>query len=264
MKRLGLIVLLLANLFILQAHEFWLEPVKYKVKVGEELIVDFKVGENFQGQPWDLSKHKVEQMNLHEKSGIQDQLANVPKEKNRRLKIPMTSEGTKVVAMKSNAAFIEIDAEKFNAYLEEDGLEEAQKWRVEHKQENRGGTEFYTRYAKLIAQVGNTLDDTWKKSVGHRLEIMPKQNPGSMKAGDYMDCIITWEGKVVPHIKVKVWGHVGNRIFLQNIYSEDDGSIRFPISASGPWMVSTVKMQRSKTVGAEWESSWASLVFNVE
>ena len=79
-----------------------------------------------------------------------------------------------------------------------------------------------------------------------------------------MDCTITWEGKPVPHIKVKVWGHVGNKIFLQNIYSEDDGTIRFPLSANGAWMVSTVKMQRSKTVGAEWESSWSSLVFNID
>jgi uncharacterized GH25 family protein len=263
MKRLGIILLMLATMSLLQSHEFWLEPVKYKVNVGEEIIVDFKVGENFMGQPWDLGVHKVERMMLYEEAGAQDLLSSVPTAKNRRLKVPMTSTGTKVLAMKSKADFIELDAEKFNEYLEEDGLDDAKKWRIEHNQENRRGTEFYTRFTKLIVQVGDVLDDTWKKPIGHRLEITSSQNPGSMKAGDYMDCTITWDGKPVPHIKVKVWGHVGNRIFLQNIYSEDDGTIRFPISASGPWLVSAVKMQRSKTVGAEWESFWSSLVFNI-
>jgi uncharacterized GH25 family protein len=63
---------------------------------------------------------------------------------------------------------------------------------------------------------------------------------------------------------VKVWGHVGNKIFLQNAYTEDDGTVKFPISATGAWMVSTVKMERAKKAGADWESSWASLVFSVE
>ena len=264
MKKLGLTMLMLAVMMLFQSHEFWLEPVKYKLKVGEELIVDFKVGENFMGQPWDLSNHKVERIMLYERTGSQDLLANVPTAKNGRLKVPITSAGTKLVALKSEAAFIEMDAEKFNAYLQEDGLDEAYNWRVNHKQENKGATEFYTRFTKLIVQAEDALDDTWKKQAGHKLEVTPLKNPAMMKTGDYMDCRITFEGKPVPHIMVKVWGHVGNKIFLQNIYSEDDGTIRFPISAPGPWLVSTVKMQRSKTVGAEWESSWSSLVFNVD
>ena len=125
MKRLGFTLLMLATMTLLQSHEFWLEPVKYKIKVGEELIVDFKVGENFMGQPWDLGTHKVERMVMYEKTGTQDLLESVPTDKNKRMKVPVTNPGTKVLAMKSNAAFIELDAEKFNAYLEEDGLEEA-------------------------------------------------------------------------------------------------------------------------------------------
>ena len=85
-----------------------------------------------------------------------------------------------------------------------------------------------------------------------------------MKPGDYMDCRITFDEKPVPHSKVKIWGHVGNKIFLQNAYTEDDGTVRFPISAPGPWLVSTIKTQRSKTVGAEWETFGSSLVFNID
>jgi hypothetical protein len=56
---------------------------------------------------------------------------------------------------------------------------------------------------------------------------------------------------------------VGNRIFLQNIYTEKDGTIRFPVSSPGPWMVSAVKMIPSEREGADYMSHWASLVFEV-
>jgi uncharacterized GH25 family protein len=88
-------------------------------------------------------------------------------------------------------------------------------------------------------------------------------NPYSLKSGDYLECRVFWEGKPSPHALVKVWSHIGNRTFLQNIYTEDDGTIKFPISTTGSWMVSAVKMVRSKTEGA-YESSWTSLVFGIE
>jgi uncharacterized GH25 family protein len=250
-------------MLLLQSHEFWLEPMKFKIKAGETLTVGYLVGENFTGQAWDVSKG-VEDMRLFENGAMLDIKSNVPTVKGGKLKITIAKEGTKIITMKSKASFIELDAQKFNDYLTENGLEEIYDCRVKNGQENLGAKESYAQYAKLIVQVGDKLDDTWKKRVGHRLEIMPDQNPGHVKSGDYMGCRVFYEGKPVPHILVKVWGHVGNKIFLQNIYSEDDGSIKFPISASGPWLVSTVKMVKSKKPEADWESSWASLVFNVE
>ena len=264
MKRLGQFVIVITVGLILQAHEFWLEPMKFKIKPGEELAVNFLVGENFTGQSWDLSKHRVEKMLLFGMGPSQDLLTRVPTAKGAKLKLVLNNPGTKVLAMTSNAGSIELDAEKFNAYLKEDGLDDVHDWRVKNGQENLGAKESYTRYSKLIVQVGDAIDDTWKKIVGHRLEISPNQNPAQLKAGDYMECKVNYEGKAVPHIQVKVWGHVGNKIFLQNIFSENDGTVKFPISASGPWMVSTVKMEKSKKPEADWESSWASLVFNIE
>ena len=263
MKKTAFVISLFAFMILLQSHEFWLEPMKFKIKTGEAIALDFKVGENFTGQAWDVGKG-IDKMQLFENKAIQDLKANVPTTKGAKLKITLSKEGTKVFAMKSNAAFIELDAEKFNSYLKEDGLEDIYDWRVKNKQENLGAKEFYSRYSKLIVQVGDKLDETWKSDVGHRLEIIPSQNPGSLKSGDFMGCKVVYEGKAVPHIQVKVWGHVGNKIFLQNIYSETDGSIKFPISANGTWMVSTVKMEKSKNPKADWESTWASLVFNID
>jgi uncharacterized GH25 family protein len=93
---------------------------------------------------------------------------------------------------------------------------------------------------------------------------VPDQNPYALKAGDYLGCKVLYEGKPSAHTMVKVWGHVGNKIFLQNAYTENDGTVKFPISANGPWMISAVRMEKSKDPKVDWESSWASLVFGVE
>jgi uncharacterized GH25 family protein len=206
----------------------------------------------------------VLRMVLHEKQGIQDLTAKVPAGKGVKQKIVLANPGTKLITLQSNAAFIQLNGEKFNAYLEEDGIENVIAWRKQNNQDTVGAREFYSRYTKLLVQAGDQPDDTWKKVVGHKIEIVPLQNPSLLKPGDYLTVKILFEGKALPHALVKIWGHVGNKIFLQNTYTEDDGTVKFPISANGPWMVSTVRMEKSKDPKADWDSSWGSLVFNVE
>jgi hypothetical protein len=63
---------------------------------------------------------------------------------------------------------------------------------------------------------------------------------------------------------VKVWNIVGNRSFLQNMYTENDGTVKFPLSSKGPWMVSTVTMEEVTNGDVDYESTWASLVFGIE
>jgi uncharacterized GH25 family protein len=264
MKYVTLTICLLMAMVGLQSHEFWLEPIKFKIQPGEAINIKFAVGEDFTGADWDLGKLLTQKMQLFEKQGTQDLLKMVPATKGSKMKVTIANPGTKLIAMNSKPSFIALNGTKFNAYLEEDGLENIIDWRRQNGQDTVGAKEFYSRYAKLMVQSGNVLDDTWKKVVGQRLEIIPQQNPYTLKSGDYLSCKVLYEGKPSPHTMVKVWGHVGNKIFLQNAYTEDDGTVKFPISANGPWMISSVRMEKSKDPKADWESSWASLVFSVE
>ncbi len=249
---------------ISDAHEFWLLTKKFQYKVGEEMNVEFMVGENFQGEPWDLSRHKVERLEIHTGVTVKNLMKDVKDAKGKNLTYKFDREGTHLVALESDYATIELEAQKFNAYLQEDGLEDILDERKHSGREKEGAKEYYKRFAKLIVQCGTKLDATFRRSAGFRYEIFPLANPATLKSGDYLDCRVMWEGKPAPHMMVKVWSHVGNRIFLQNIYTENDGTIRFPISSYGPWMVSSVKMIPSETEGADYQSHWASLVFEIK
>ncbi|MFZ1807554.1 MAG: DUF4198 domain-containing protein [Cyclobacteriaceae bacterium] len=260
------IALLLVFVFtgLVQAHEFWMLPNKFKFDVGEKMILDFRVGEGFEGDHWDLNKHKVEKLSIHNRVVETNLTDKVDKAKGKNLEYAFNTVGTHMITLQSDAAFIEQSSDEFDAYLIEDGLEYVRREREKLGEQNSVAKELYTRYSKLLVQVGARADDTYKNPAGLKFEIIPLKNPYELKSGDYMDCKVVYRGNPVSGGLVKVWSHVGNRIFLQNIYTESDGMIRFPISSTGPWMVSSVKMVRSNSPKAEWESMWSSLVFEIE
>ena len=44
-----------------------------------------------------------------------------------------------------------------------------------------------------MVQAGPVVDDTYKKRLGFRYEIMPLANPYTLKPGDYLDCRVLWK-----------------------------------------------------------------------
>lgn len=264
MKKYFMLLLICIGFELVNAHEFWLLPKKFKYKAGEVMALNFMVGENFEGESWDLGRHKVEKTTLYNRVARVDLTGKEKKGTDGNLEYQLNNVGTHLVTLESNNAYIELEPEKFNDYLKEDGLDYILEERKKLGEESRVSRELYRRYAKLLVQVGNRTDDTYKKAAGLRLEIIPSQNPYELKPGDYLECKVYYEGKPAQHALVKVWSHIGNRIFLQNIYTENDGSIRFPVSSGGAWMVSTVKMIRAQSDKAEWQSLWSSLVFGIE
>jgi uncharacterized GH25 family protein len=247
------------------AHEFWMQPKKFRYKFGEEVTLDLLVGENFTGEPWDLTKHKVEMMQVVSAYGKRVLTTAVKPTKRNNVTYKLANEGTHMFSMSSNPAYIELEGAKFNAYLEEDGIDDILAQRKANNELDKTARENYTRYAKLLVQCGNNIDgDVYKRKVGFRVEIIPLTNPYILKSGDYLECEILFDGKPLPHQMVKIWSFIGNRAFLQNAFTENDGKVKFPISNTGPWMVSFVKMVKSDKPDIDYESMWASLVFGIE
>ncbi len=262
----GVVTVLLVFITTLaaQSQELWLQPRKFKYALNEEMNVAFLVGENFEGEPWDLKKNKIEKLELSHLAKTVDSRLQVKPDAKETLKYKFAEEGTYLLSMQSSAAYVEMDAEKFNDYLKDDGLENIIDIRTKTNTLNKASKEFYSHYVKLLVQAGSKTDDSFKKKIGMRIEIIPKQNPYLLKSGDYLQCLVLFDGKPSAHQMVKVWNKIGNTTFQQNNYTENDGTLKFPISSKGPWMVSTVIMIPSEKPGADWQSFWSSLVFGVE
>lgn len=247
-----------------QAHEFWLQPQKFFFQVGEKATIGFRVGENFLGEPWDLTKHRVERLQVFHLEQVKDLKAGVVANEKSNFELPLVAEGTHLVVMQSDNAFIEMEAEKFNAYLDEDGLTEIRFARERANAMDKPSKEFYSRHTKLLLQAGEKRDDTYRKVVGLPIEIVPLRNPYTLKKGEAIRFRILWQGKPLFGVSVKVWNRFENRTMLQNIFTEQDGTIETHLSNSGMWMLSVVKMVPSKDKAADYQSYWGSLVFGAE
>jgi uncharacterized GH25 family protein len=262
-KIFSLLIVLLIG-FIAQAHEFWMQPDKFFYQPGESLVVSFKVGENFTGEPVDLKKNRIETLELHQREQITDLALSVQEGQKENINTKLAAEGTYMVVMKTNNAFIALDGEKFNEYLKEDGLDDIYSHRERNKTLADSAREFYSRHTKLLIQCGTKTDDTFKKEVGLPIEIIPDKNPYTLKIGDRIKFKILLNGKPLFGAKVKVWIKQKNKTSIQNIYAQQDGMIETSVSNSGTWMVSVVTMMKSQDPKADWQSYWGSLVFAVK
>ena len=247
-----------------QAHEFWMQPVKFFLRPGERTNIRFLVGENFMGETWDLKAHKVEKLELHGSAGLKDLLDSIKNDNKANLSIELQEEGTHLLVLQSDNAFSELQGDKFNEYLTEEGLDDVLSHRKKTGTLDKAGKEYYRRYSKLLLQVGSKRDDTFKKVLGFPIEIIPEVNPYTFKKGDLVRFKILSDGKPTFGVKVRVWNRFENRTTIQPVYPEKNGMIEMRIVNPGPWMVSVVKMVPSKQEGADWQSYWSSLTFGVQ
>lgn len=256
------ILTLLLMLFVAQAHEFWLQADRYFLKIGEKATVKFMVGENFIGEPWDLKAHQVESLEVVGREGTHSLLDSIDREAG-VVPLRFTKPGTKILAMQDKATLIELEANLFNEYLQEDGLDDIYAVRQKNDALGKKAREHYSRHSKLFLQVGEPRDDAYKKVLGMPIELIPQTNPYALKRGDKCSFLVLFNGQPLFGAKVRIWNRFDNRTTIQNIYTQKDGMIEMQISNPGPWMVSVVKMIPSKDAAADWRSYWGSLVFAV-
>lgn len=262
-KTIVIPILLFVSLFSISAQEFWLQPVKFIYKSGERLVSSFLSGENFIGEPSDLKKNQIESLTLQQLSKSISVLDSVSDGNKDNFKLTLNAEGTYVVSMETKNVLHEWDGVEFNDLLKENGLDEI----LESRKKTSPpvpAKEQRASYTKLLFQVGEKKDDTYKTSNNLPVEILPLQNPYALKIGDPIQFKVLFDGKPIFGARVKVWNRFDNRTTIQNIYTQQDGTIETRVSSPGPWLVSVLRMVPSKQPGADWQSYRGSLVFGVE
>ena len=265
MKRLLLIFSLLSFISSLSAHEFWLDPDKFIYKRTEKVNIRFLVGENFDGENWQGNDGRIKSLKLYY-GGVRDDLTRVVTDADGdSIEYFMIDEGTNLIAFNSNNSFIELDPGKFNEYLEEDGLSDALEYRKKNNEMGCNGREFYQRCAKTLLQVGEVKDQTFGIITLMPIDIIPFFNPYQLKNKERLRVKIYYKGSPLPNTLVKTWHRVKNKTEQKELRTDSKGEIVFPVSTTGKWMISTVKMERLlDNPICDWQSYWGSLTWGYE
>lgn len=243
------------------AHDFWIEPSSFHPAAGSELAVSLRVGEHFRGEPVPRADPRIVKFVLSSASG-ETPIGGLPGTDPAGL-VTVSSPGLSVIGYRSHRSSITLEPEKFEKYLADEGLDQVLEIRKTRGERSKPGTEVYSRCAKSLVAVNGTGESGFDRALGFTLEIVAESNPVKLRAGDRMRVRILHEGKPLAGALVKAIALEDPDNTL-SARSGKDGRVSLRLARKGVWLVKAVHMVPAPgETGADWESLWASLTFEL-
>ena len=243
----------------LLAHDFWIEPTSFSPKPGQIVGVRLRVGVNLVGDPVPRVPALVNQFVVAEASDRKPVFGRDGADPAGFLRVAMP--GLHVIGYHSNPSRLELPAEKFNTYLNEEGLDTIVALRARRKETGASARELYSRCAKSLVLSGRPSEAQDDRPLGFPLELVAERNPYALRAGEDLPVRLMYETRPLAGALVVAM----NRMYPSErraARSDHDGRVRFRLRPGGMWLVKAVHMVPAPAgTDAEWESFWASLTF---
>jgi hypothetical protein len=222
------------------------------------------VGEQFTGERVAFIRTVVARLRGHSLAGVVDLTGLVPVQTVGEIAFRPATAGTHLIAMDSHPSLVTLPADKFHAYLHEEGLDDIVQARQAAGAAAQDGRERFRRNVKALVQVGPRHDASYAARTAQRLEIVPLRHPGQMRAGDTLPLQVLFDGRPLAGRLVKLWHKRGARTELLRATTDAQGKVAFAPSWPGAWMASVVQMVPAKdTPEADWDSFWGNLTFEI-
>lgn len=180
------------------------------------------------------------------------------------LSLDLGAAGTYLTGVSVKPRELDLKADAFNAYLEEDGITDVLEARRQNNELGKPARERYSKHVKALFQVGDARTETFGAVLGYPAEIVPLENP---YAGDPVKtlrvrCLVN--GRPVANQTVLWGGDRGGQLLTQRSTRTDrDGVATVTLDAPARWYIKFVHMVRATEQGLDYESTWATLTFEV-
>ena len=258
----GLVALALGLPCVSSAHDFWIDPDRFDAEPGAEILLTLRQGANMKGDSLPYLTPLIDDFSRTDSDGrhaIESVMGNDP------AAVIIAGPGTTLIGYQSNRDFVELEPDKFDSYLVDEGLESIIDQRQALGESNANAREYFVRCAKLLLDSG--APDTsrvFSNRLGYTLELMPQSDPNKLSAGDELPIELLYLGRPVSGVRVRAltayWPD-------QPVDSRTDanGRVLLTLPRTGAWLIKAVHMIRLEDDSkADWESFWASLLFEIE
>lgn len=249
----------------LSAHEFWLEPINFKIKVNEELQAHEKVGQDFKGNTYAYLESSYKSLNLtigDKKRAVKSRLGDLP-----AVNMLVEEEGLAILSAVTTPSDITYETwGKFSSFIKSKGLD----WVFDaHKKRNlptKNFVESYRRYAKSLIKVGNGEGND--KVLGLTFEWVLETNPYTSTTGS-IKAQLLWEGKPHANAHVSVFNRMGGKLIKSELMTDELGGVEIPRAGGGQFLINAVNMieapiKMATQRSAVWESRWASITYYLD
>lgn len=250
-----------------QAHDFWLEAPKGTVAIEEATPLRARVGDHFEGELYARNPRHIVWFRAEGNHHKQD--VGGTNGKNPAGELTWKKDDLVVVAYESKPTLLTLEAEKFNGYLDEEGLTAIKATRKKLGRLGEPGKELFSRCAKTVVRVGKGHDKGFDRRMGLTLEIIPKQDPSKLRTGETLEIQVLHLGKAIEHIEIDALcrgpkGDEKDVVTSTKVRTDKDGNAKIKIDRAGAWLLAGVHMHRAPAGSdANWRSWWASLTFHV-
>jgi len=229
----------------LAAHDLWIEPTTFFPTVGQVVGAKLRVGQDLLGDPVPRSSALINELIAVDGTSRRALIGREGADPAGLARID--NAGLTIIGYRSNSSIAELPADKFNAYLKEEGLRATPASKSPVK-------DAFQRCAKTLIQSGPGGAD---RALGFPLELVAEKNPYSLARGADLPVQLTYQGKPLAGALVVAFNKL-NPDEKQSVRSDAQGRAKFRVDANGVWLIKAVHILPA---GADWSSYWASLTF---
>lgn len=240
-----------------RAHDFWVEPERFRPEPGNPIAVRIYVGQDFKGEPVIYLPDLFERYVCVGAKG-ETPVTGVPGDEHART--PALGAGLTVIGYRSIRDRVTFDtAEEFAAYLEKEGLIAPRAGRTGR----RPIVEIYSRAAKSLLHAGPVRAGPGDRPLGFRLELIAERNPYALRPGESLPVRLVYENR--PLAGALVVAFTKDRpLEKHRVRTDAQGRANLLLDRPGIWLVTAVHLVPAPPrANADWESTWASLTFEL-
>ena len=276
MKKL---LLLVGGLFLLASHDLFLKLDTYFLPPNSPVTVQLFNG-SFETSENVITRDRMLDVSLLG-NGQRNRVDTTQwREKDNATLLDLTTgaPGTYVLGVSTRARNIELTAEKFNSYLEHDGVLDMLERRKTSGTLDQDATEQYAKHVKTIFQVGNRATNDPATPLGYPIEFILLDNPYGSHAGHDLRAQLLWQGEPLPNQLVFLGkgatdhghdhAHDGDpnhshQHGTTQLRTDANGMLTVNPSEAGIWYLRTIYMTESDAADLTHVSEWATLTFKV-
>ncbi|MEQ1883834.1 MAG: DUF4198 domain-containing protein [Bryobacteraceae bacterium] len=250
-------------------HDLYLLPETFVAAKSYPVLFELHNGDSFPDSELSVAVERLRDGTLHSASGSR-MVDHLHVDGNRTLgSVSVPGDGNLILGIRTIPNFIQLEPDKFLAYLQEEGLSSVIEWRAKNGESAKPGRERYSKYAKSLLLAG-APDGYFSHAVGFPIEILLEKDPHILNLGQTLPVRVMYRGEPASGLQLEAaWaGPDGKRTQIIG-RTGNDGRIAIPLTARGKWRLHTIKMEHLTDANrsnqpADWESFWASFTFEIQ
>ena len=240
-------------------HEFWIEPQQFRAAPGAKVPLRLYVGQYFKGNSLPFLTDTFERFYYADSRGtenIRGVLGDDP-----AATLTVRAPGRIWIVLRSTYYDLTYDKPgEFDAFLAKEGIDHmvpgAQRGTLPVK-------ETYSRCAKSLLVAGSAASGSAPdRAFGLPLELVAESDPYAGRPAEFK-VMLLYRGAALPGALVTAFHKAAPDRRLE-ARTDASGRARLALDREGVWLLNAVHLlPASRKSGAQWETLWASLTFEI-